>query len=231
MMPKIYIILLSLSLLFANLLSSAQELNTKYTLSSQFLFNNFQSGVVDYKTGNNTRAYLNYNVLLEQIQFIKNGQILSVSNTDEINAIKLGSKIFIPVRNKFYELVHNDSISILLRRFPELSVLDEREGGYGVKQNTASTDKLESYTISMGGITNTQNINTPRDNQKEIPISDKYYILFKGKMEAVTIGRIAKLLNVNKKEIKSYVKTNKLQLSKLTDLKQLIKHLNDTHLH
>jgi len=229
-MKPIIIISLSLTLLFVSLYSSAQELNTKYTLSSQFLFNKFQPAVVDFKTKNSLKTDLNYNVLLEQVQFIKNGKILSIVNTEDIKAVKIGSKVFIPVEKKFYELVYNDTISILLRRTPDLTLLDDREGPFGVKLTTDSPDKLEAYLVNIAGNTNIQKINTPKDDQKEIPIYNRYYIMFQGEVEPAAKSRIKRMFSDNKKELKAYMKEQNIDLESISDLKRLADYLETNHL-
>ncbi len=134
------------------------------------------------------------------------------------------------MEKKFYELVYNDTISILLRRTPDLTALDGREGPFGVKLTTDSPDKLEAYIVNIAGNTNIQKINTPRDDQKEIPIYNRYYIMFQGEVEPAAKSRIKRMFSDNKKELKAYMKEQNIDLKSISDLKKLADYIETNHL-
>lgn len=221
-------LLVSMILLF--FVATAQETNKTYTLNAQYLYNQFQKGVIESNQGSQLNASLNYNVVNETVHFLKNGQILSISEPETIKKVTIASKEFVPIGNKFYELVNNNTINLLLRREPNLRVLNKKTGGYGMDVVTGSAETMDTY--NEGGVigSRTHHINNPEKGDKEIPIDEKFYLEYKGKLAVASVGQIKSLFNVPRKELKNYIKEQKIDLDNISDLKRLTIYLENNYL-
>jgi hypothetical protein len=82
----------------------------------------------------------------------------------------------------------------------------------------------------MGAFVTTQKINAPKDDQKEIPVHHKYYLMFQEEVEPATKGRIKRMFRNNKKELKTYFKEHDIDFENISDLKRLTDHLKTKHL-
>lgn len=90
-----------------------------------FLNPNWQPGVVIMKDGNVIEIErLRYNLLTQQMHFIKEGEILAIANSDEINMIRIAEKVFVyedfickGIMSKGYLELIEDGNCRLLRRW------------------------------------------------------------------------------------------------------------------
>lgn len=221
---------LVIPLLLLFFVATAQETNETYTLNAQYLYNQFQKGVIESNKGSQLNAILNYNVVNETVHFVKNGQILSISEPETIKNVRIGSKVFVPVKDKFYELIEDGTISLLLRREPNLSELNKTTGAYGMDVVTGTAQRMETYTEGSTSGSYIHRINNHQDTDKEIPVEKKFYFNYKGEFAVARFGQIKSFFNIPRKELKSYIKEQKIDLDDISDLKRLTDYLEKNYL-
>ncbi|MGM0551357.1 MAG: hypothetical protein ACQESW_09775 [Bacteroidota bacterium] len=207
-----------------------QKNNDTFTLNAQYLYDEFQNGTIESKQGNQLEATLNYNVVKETVHFVKGGNILSISEPETIDKIRFASKVFIPVKNHFYELIEDGTLSILLRREPDLNELKKTTGAYGMDVVTGTAQNLDTYTEGSTSGSYIHHINNPQEDDKEIPVTKQYYLMYKGQAEPATVGRIRKLLDLSKKEVRTIIKEQKIDLDNKSDLIRLTNQLQNSYL-
>jgi len=225
---KLFLIVSILLALSSNIFG--QKTNETFTLNAQYLFDQFQNGTIESKQGNQLEATLNYNVVKETVHFVKGGNILSISEPETIKQVTFGSKEFIPVQDRFYELIEDGTIKLLLRREPDLKELNKTTGAYGMDVVTGTAQKLDTYTEGSTSGSYIHHINNPQEDDKEIPVTKQYYLMYKGQAEPATVGRIRKLLKLSRKEVKTITKEQKIDLESISDLKRLTDYLETNHL-
>src|SRR4051794_11163108 len=109
MKPKLIALL---SILLITLSGYAQTLKDSL-LSNGYLLEQFIPGRVLLKSGASEQAALNYNFRDQSMAFEQNGQYLTVTNPKEVDTVYISEKKFIPIDGKFYEVISNNTISLL----------------------------------------------------------------------------------------------------------------------
>jgi len=207
-----------------------QEINTSFTPNAQYLYNQFYNGTIESKKGNQFEAKLNYNVIKETVHFVKRGNILSITEPQTIKSVSFASKVFVPVQENFYEIIEDGTISLLLRREPDLSVLNKSTGAYGMDVVTGTVEEINTLTEVSPSGSYTQYINNPQEDDTEIPVKKEYYLMYKDQAEPVRVGRISKLLDLSRRDVRTIIKEHKIDLSNKRDLIKLTNLLENNYL-
>ncbi|MDR0712632.1 MAG: hypothetical protein LBF67_09870 [Prevotellaceae bacterium] len=110
---------------------------------TQYLLPQFTDGIVIFKSGAQASAKLNYNMLLEQMQFIgDDSSIMAIANPDEVQYVSIGKRFFIRYKATFIEILLDGETQLGVSR--KLRIIDHRkDGGYG---GTTSLMKVESVS-------------------------------------------------------------------------------------
>ena len=69
------------------------------------LFPKFITGTVKMKTGETSSLPLNYDMINLAINYLENGQVMTISNPDDVDTVTINSAAFIPVNQKFYHVL------------------------------------------------------------------------------------------------------------------------------
>ena len=215
------IIVVTFSLLTLVLTSHAQKdkINSRFTENSMFLFNSFIDGEAYYNDEGISKGIFNYNVVYEEISFIKENQILTISNSSELDSIRIGNKSFLHKDKKIYEIISSGKIKVLLYRKPDLSS-SKPTGAYGTSSNTSSVSKKTSFYTGkamFGG----EHINIQDKSDTEIPILKKIYLLINNELILASKSQIYKRFNDHKTEIKTYISEKNIDLQEKNDLIKL----------
>ncbi|MFO7842667.1 MAG: hypothetical protein R6V16_02555 [Bacteroidales bacterium] len=223
------ICILSLSLNAQNNEIQSPDINSKYTLNSQYLYDQFLRGKVYHKNGTENETMLNYNVLNDEIHFFKHSNVKAFE-TEKLSKVIIKGNVFVPYKKKIYEVIGGNKINIYINRKPELWVLNESPGAYG----QSSVNNMRDYSIELGQALANLDLtlkaaNFRKKSDKEIPVYNHFFFSEKNNtqnneinnMQSLTRRRILKNFNNNKKEIKSYIKENNIDLKTIEDLKRL----------
>lgn len=193
-----------------------QELNpTHYVLPD------FVAGIVKMKNGKVEEAVMNYNMLSEEMIFVRDGENLAMDKPETIDTVYLGSRKFIPNEKFFYEVLLNDTISLFIRHKCNLLPAGSPTG-YGGTTETGSTTSI-TMLISSGNLyklrlpygyhtTDASQFWVAKDNLK-FRISNERSIL--------------KIYPEWSREIKQFIMQNKLDIREQPDLIRIIKRYNE----
>ena len=140
-----YLIILNI-LFTAN--AYAQQSDTAIKLS-HYVFNKFTQGTVKMKSGETSNQVLNYNILTNEMIFNNAGKYLAIASPENVDTVYINDRKFIPLNNKFYEVLVNSGMPLFL----EFTATISEPGistGYGGTSTTTAATSFQSL-INTGG--------------------------------------------------------------------------------
>ena len=198
---------------------AGEDLSQVVSPQMQFLFPEFTHGDVFYK-GFKSSGKLNYNMLLGEMQFLENDQVMSLANVKDIVLLKIDDRRFHPFneRGEFTEeLMSTDKCQLRVRRKGNVAQ-HSKKGAYGMDTSTSS---LTSYTSI--GVDN---------RQYELTISEKvlislnnfYYLVgTNGKYILIkNVKAFTKQFPAHRAQIEKFAKDQRIRFDNEDDLKTLL---------
>jgi len=196
----------------------AQHINGGVKLS-HYVFNEFTTGTVKMKSGETYNQVLNYNVLTGEMIFNNDGKFLAIADPANVDTVYINDRKFIPLNNKFYELLVNKNMPLLLEF---TSTIDEPgvPTGYGGTSTTTASTSFKSLTSSGGAY----DLKLP-DGFIVTP-GYSYWIMKEGKLEkAGNTKQLIKIFPGKKDVIDDYVKKYHANFSKREDIIMLVEQI------
>jgi len=223
-------------LMFSTLILQAQvfevaqgdDLSKAVPKESQYIFDEFVDGRVQFKNGTFTVGKMNYNVLLGVMQFMDTGtnDVLSLSNIDQINSVTIKGRRFIPakVKEEFMEVMISGPISFGVR-YKGDAISISKEGAYG--SVSTAVGGTTSYSVYSPG-DNVLNQNLAIKEQIAVKLFSFCYLIKDGKPVAIKGAKT--FLNTYPKDktaaINSFVNEHKLNFNSLDGLIELVRYAN-----
>ncbi len=198
--------------------SNGQHLNREVKLS-HYAFDDFTPGMVKLKGGETYSKLLNYNIVTNEMIFENEGKFLAIANPENVDTVLINDRKFIPLNNKFYEVLINSNLPLLLEftaavNEPGVSV------GYGSASATSASYSLKSL-ITSGDV---YELKLP-EGFTVIP-GYSYWILKNNKIErADSKKQLMNIFPAKKERINELVKKNNTNFSKRDDLIELVKQI------
>lgn len=190
---------------------NAQDVN-KPVLLSHYVFDSFTAGTVKVKSGIKSNQKLNYNILTGEMIYDDGGKLLAIGNPEDVDTVSINGREFIPVNNKFYEVLSNTSNPLLL----EFTFSIEEPGasvGYGNATPSTNATSLKTL-IGTGSV---YEVKLP-DDFKVTP-GYVYWIRTEGQLlKAGSVQQLIKIFPQKKSLIKELVKKNKTNFSNPMDV-------------
>ena len=216
-------ILFKLIILFfsSNLYSPLKAQTTPDGSALQFLFPDFSLGKVRMKNDNLQSIMLNYNTVSEKMVFEKGGNLYDMVNIEMIDTIFVKESKFVPVGKVFYEVLLIAPISLFIQYKGQL-LPPGTPAAYGGTSQISSTTQLTSVQLSSGYY----NLKLPQDY---IVKTDRVYWIRKDNiMFSYTNERqFIKIFPDKVKEIKEFIKKQKIKFDMLQDQIRLTEHCNE----
>jgi hypothetical protein len=229
MKKTILLLLLTGLILFAGKNSFAQRDNENLpfgrkelvTYRGFYRFPGFTQGTVILKNGIISSGRLNYNVSLDEMQFInQKGDTLAIAQTDSINLISLNGSFFYYDRGYLQSISTGNDIILAFRQV--LKTEHQRKESYSI--NMPQPDETGGgYSFFTG---NGQKYN-PGDYQLQLTAKE-YFFFSDGKGGFTKAGKKYILGRYEKHQttIKEFLKTNHTNFNKLADILQLLQFCN-----
>jgi hypothetical protein len=180
----------------------------------------FVPGKAIFKNGTVTETKLNYSYFTNNILFINpKGDTLELSQADNFNAIIIGTDTFRYYKKKFFQqLTHYSTCNLFIGRSLKYNG-SEKKGAYGSYSATTAVTTYNSFTANLGsGYMKL----LPDENALYI-FQDDYY--FSGKFNQfypATKKGVYELFSKNQKQLKDFLRENKIDFDKKEDLEKLI---------
>ena len=177
----------------------------------------FKPGLVYFKDGHITNAYLNLNFVHGEMQFIAPSKdTLSVADEATIKYIVIDRDTFY-YSKVFIELVHSNSVAGIGR----LEVLKqgnlEKEGGYGQKSSTTAINTTNTLYTNNQGYKLTENAFITLHKETVYFIGDRF-----DNFMPATKKNIYKMFNKQKATIDAFLDENKNTLNNEEKLVKLV---------
>lgn len=191
----------------------------KAQTAPNYLFNGFSNGSVKMKSGAVENAPLNYNVDDQTITFKQNGKALTLTNVSDVDTVYIQDKKFIPAQDKFYEVLTNSKISLLVQYTGKLRPMEATSD----KDNTSKRDaNMVSNTVSGAYV------NRVYKGNYSLEVLTHYWLRRGNSFyKADTEKQIVKVFPDKSAAISTFIKANHLDLSKSSDLVKLINFCNE----
>ena len=198
--------------------ASGDDLSQKVSTQFQFLFPEFTNGDVFYK-GNKGSGKLNYNMLLGEMQFLENGQILALANVRDVVMLNIENRRFYPFNDKEFteELKSTGKYQLRVRRKGNVAQ-HSRKGAYGMD---SSTSAISSYSSINSG-----------NRQYDLTVAEKvlitlnhFYYLVGPNGKHVLIKNVktfTKQFPQYRAQIEAFAKAQRIQFDNEDDLKSLL---------
>lgn len=205
-------------------ISSTEDIINKIPRNAVFLFDDFTTGSVYIKHGSTTYAKLNYNTLLNEMQFLDNqNNIMAISNCNDVLLITINNQNFYHISGRtFGQLIFDGDVRLLAIRHTECNVDDSKSGAYGLQSETSSITNIRKDSPVFGQY---RSMEVYRNIKYKIV--DEYMLEKDGKFFRVkNKNAFIKALPGYKKEIEMYFATNNIEISKESSLIEITKYCN-----
>lgn len=203
---------------------SSINLNEEISLHSQFLDSLFYQGKVFFNNGKVSSALMNYNLLENGISFVdKNKNVLILEGLEEVSLVTYNKRTFIPYQGALLEQLetYKNDILLLLKR-KTIVKSNEVTGAYGMNSQSSNIGKYSS----LSGLSSEQNFNNLNKGiSAEVTLESEYFLKMNGKVVPISrIKALCKLFPDKKDNLLSYISSNRLNINKLYDLKQIVRY-------
>lgn len=181
-----------------------------------YLFPAFTDGTVKIKNGGQAISKINFNMMLCQMQFIgPHGDTLSFSNPEEIDSIRVNDKCFFYKKNYFEILNDFDSVKLVVSRTVKYEPV--KLGAMGIPAHGVSIDNYATLRDDNDSKPLILNVDL------DVVIESAYLLMQKnGGMSIANKSNFLKLFGKNKPGLEGYLKSNKINFNKESDLIKLI---------
>jgi hypothetical protein len=207
---KIISAILTAVSVFINLPAGAQDNNA---VPGQFLFPEFQTGVVQMKNGERAKLRINYNIVTEKMVFMQEGKIYDIINYPSIDTVYINARKFFPSGRIFFELLEKGRAVLFIQHKGKLKN-PSRPAAYGGTSEVSSSTYIDNMMIAG------ETYRSKRNAEVVIIPDPILWIKYGDRTEPVTgVTRLKKLLSDRRQEVNNYLNGKKLDV---TDTEQMI---------
>ena len=188
---------------------------------NHYIFPEFIKGTVVMHTGVKNVTMLNYNAATEEMIFDNNGKKLAISQLDEIEEIYIEKRKFIPLQNKFVEIIYQNIFELYAAH--KCSLIDPgKPAAYG---GTSQTSATTSYSSIMAGgqiyqLALPEGIGTKSYTNYWLKKDDKVNSF-------ISLRQLSKLFDDKADLFKKYVKEHKVTYENQESIVELIKYMEN----
>ncbi len=199
------------------IVNPGQKISDVVSANDIYRYIDFKPGMVYFKDRRESSALLNYNRLLNEIQFINtNGDTLSIADENLIKMVKVDNDTF--CYNKgFYELISNFKYLRLVRKETISMVSANKIGAYNQPVQGGAASSYTSY--SLGGRNTNLVVNEKITLKKEVGY---YFIDQEDHVISVSKKVLEKEFPNYSAAIEQYLTSNSVDFKNEIDLKKLI---------
>jgi len=162
-----------------------------------------------------------YNIVSEKMVYQKGKDLFDMTNTELIDTVYLQMSKFISEGKVFYEVLLVAPVSLFVQHKGTVES-PGAPAGYGGTSQVSNTKQLSGADFTQGYF----NLELPADY---IVKADPVYWIRKGNsMSSYVVERqFLKIFPEKEKELKQYIKQNRIKFDKLTDMVKLVGYCNE----
>lgn len=188
----------------------------------RYAFEEFTNGMVMFKNGTTAAAKLNYDYLMEEMQFIdeKTGDIMALASPSDVSIVAINGRKFIyKSGSAFIEQLSDGNTYLGVYRKAKATSAG-KTGAYGTVSNTSSIESLSSTGDARYSFAVKEHIQVKTD--------DVYYLYDNGKASIIkNVKSYTKAYPSSKaSSIEKYAADNDINFKKAADLIKLTEYCN-----
>ena len=183
-----------------------------------YLLSAFQPGKLYYNNGNIQDRDVNYYLITGELVVLINDRIVPLTLVTTLDSVVLDDMRFVKVEDRFYELVYEGSVDLLVFHKEETH-REAEKGAYGTQSQTAKVDELWEHK-------QTQSANYSLEWNDAFKRFDKSeFLLYDGEIlsPAAKLNDYSLVFGKSKKELKAYVSENDIKFNELSSVKQFVR--------
>lgn len=192
----------------------------KMQQKDKYLYDQFKTGTVRYRSGNSPTARLNYNLMLREMQFLAlTGDTMSLADEQTVRQIDLSGDayIFDQKNNVLKVLGTYGSASLALEQFLKVANID-KEGGYGMSSGASSIRTYNSYPTGNSSMAKLEIKGDVVFSRQQI-----YYFISQNNLSFPASRKsILKLFPKQKSAVVRYLDEHPVQFNQEEDLRRLL---------
>ena len=202
------------------IIKAGTSFNESVSITDLYEYPQFVYGKVFFRPGDSSGGRLNYNRLLDQMQFIDfKGDTLNIADPGTIKSIRINNDLF--YYDEGYVKLIKDSNTIKLAAKQTLRVVNkEKTGAYNMPSSTSAIDSYGSY-MSEGKMYKL----VPRE---DIVLKKQTQYYFGDKFNHFILANKKNLLRLYSKQnvsLNAYLKENNVDFTSQEDLEKLLQYL------
>jgi hypothetical protein len=184
----------------------------------RYRYPEFTEGLAVMKNGNVTKDRFNYNLLLGNMEFIKDRDTLSIVNKKDLKLITLGIDTFYYF-NGYLELIRSGTPRVYLKQLIALKEV-RKTGAFGTTARSAAVDS-HTYLATSGNITEL------RPEEDWVFQKTHEYYFSSGERPFVLFTRKNAIRSApgHKQEIMKFIKDEKISFGSRDDLLKFAEYL------
>jgi hypothetical protein len=195
----------------------SQEENTRLP---HFRFNEFRPGIIIMKDGSTFRSLFNYYLVEQEMMLIEGDICVAMDKLADVDSIFIGSFKFIPVDNRFYEILATGKITFYIQHKARFVSTGTRTA-YGMTSQVNDPTSITKISggFLVGAVNFPDNVTLKRESV--------YWIKKNGKLKSFTNHK--QLLNLFpefKDELKNFVKQYELDIHSREDIIRIAEFCN-----
>ena len=200
--------------------ASGEDLTAKVSTQIQYLFPEFTGGEVFYRNHRGS-GKLNYNMLLGEMQFLENEQVLALANVRDVIMVNIDNRKFYPFNDKEFVEEFLSAGKFQLRvRYRANAAQHSKKGAYG---SSSSTSSITSYSsIQSDG----RQYNLTVAENVLVTVNYFYYLVgTNGKYTLIKNAKtFTKQFPAYRTQIETFVKEHNTRFNNGEDLKALLEY-------
>lgn len=224
-MKNIFTVLLSLLTLVVQAqvsesitVKAGEDLQKVLSSHGLYSFPSFTRGVVSFRDGDKAAALMNFNIYLNEIQFIDaKGDTLIIADPASIDSVAIDSALFY-YKKGYLQVVSNLASTKLVMK-QKITFIPVKIGAYGTTSQSAAIDNYRS--ISSPGFAHTNQLML---NQDVIVKKETIYSIIYKKFRVASASHSGFFTAFpdHRKEIDAFIEDEHIDFKKETDLKKLL---------
>jgi len=190
-------------------------------LGNGYLFPKFENGTVIFKKGNRVAALLNYNLQVQEMQYVDKEQtIMALANLPDILAVIINERRFVPTQSGgiFYEEIQIENGFFYIQHKATM-ISQGKEAGYGGRSQTSATTSIGQYYSNEIG-----RVERLESSEKFVQKRDNFYYLKSGNSykRFVSAKTLGKLFKSQASKIETFAKDNSINFTKIEDIAKIV---------
>jgi hypothetical protein len=180
-----------------------------------YRFKAFSDAEVTMKDGRTMVFKMNFNMLLCEMQFVnEKGDTLVVAKPEEIATIRLHNSLFYFDKNYYEVVAASDSVRLVVLR--KVSFEPVKIGPMGARVQSAGVSEYNAIATERGRVP----LHLNEDIYAE-KTTTNFLVGKNGEMVVANKAAWVKMFSPDKKSFDLFIKSNKINLNKLSDLETL----------